>query len=62
LYYSPHVIGIVGLKRVRCVEHEACCGDKNSYRVVLQIPEGKRALGMLWLRWGDIKIGLQKAV
>lgn len=38
------------------------CGDKNSYRVVLQIPEGKRALGILWLRWGDIKMGLQKAV
>jgi len=51
------MIGLVGLRSVRCVEHVACCGDKKSSRDVLQTPEGKRALGILWVDGDVIKMG-----
>jgi hypothetical protein len=46
LYSSPRIIRIIKSRRMRWAGHVACMGEKrNSYRLLLGKPEGKRTLG-----------------
>ena len=49
-------------RRMRCVWHVACMGEKRGiYRVLVGKPEGKRPIGRHRHRWeDDIKMDLQE--
>jgi hypothetical protein len=52
LYSSPSIIRIIKLKRIRWAGHVARMGEKrNSYRLLVGKPEGKRPLGRPRRRW-----------
>jgi hypothetical protein len=54
LNFSPTIIRIIKLKRMRWVAHVARMGEKrNAYRLLEGKPEGKRPLGRLRRRWVD---------
>jgi hypothetical protein len=60
LYYSPNVIQVIKLRRMRWVGHVAHMGESRGiYKVLVGKPEGKRLLGRPRHRWDDnIKIDL----
>jgi hypothetical protein len=75
LYSSPNIIRIIKSRRMRWARHVARIGEKrNSYRLLVGKPEGKRPLGRPRSRlldnirmdlgeveWGDVDwIGLAK--
>jgi hypothetical protein len=45
LYSSPSIIGIIKSRRVRWAWHVARMRNKNTYRLLVGKPEGKRPLG-----------------
>jgi hypothetical protein len=54
LYSSPSIIRIIKSKRMRRAGHVARMGEKrNSYRLLVGKPEGKRPLGRPRRRWVD---------
>jgi hypothetical protein len=54
LYSSPSIIRIIRSRRMRWAGHVARMGKKrNSYRLLLGKPEGKRPLGRPRRRWVD---------
>jgi hypothetical protein len=58
LYSSPSIIRIMKARRMRWVGHVAGMGEKrNTYRLLVGKPEGRRLLGRPRLRWLD-NIGL----
>jgi hypothetical protein len=53
LYFSPNIIRIIKLKRLRWAGHVACMGsNRNAYRILVGKPEGKRPLGRKRCREG----------
>jgi hypothetical protein len=62
LYSSPSIIRIIKSRRMRWAGHVARMGEKrNSYRLLVGKPEGKRTLGRPRRRWMDsIRMGLGK--
>jgi hypothetical protein len=62
LYFSPSIIRMIKLRRVRCAGHVARMGEKrNAYRILVGKPEGKRPLGRLKCRWeNEIKMDLRE--
>jgi hypothetical protein len=54
LYSSPSIIRIIKSRRMRLAGHEARMGKKrNTYRLLVSKPEGKRQLGRRSRRWVD---------
>jgi hypothetical protein len=54
LYSSPSIIRIMKSRRMRWAGHVARMGEKrNSYRLLVGKPEGKRPLGRPRRRWVD---------
>jgi hypothetical protein len=54
LYSSPSIIRIIKSRRTRWAGHVARMGKKrNSYRLLVRKPEGKRPLGRPRRRWMD---------
>jgi hypothetical protein len=54
LYSSPSIIRIIKSRRMRWADHIARMGQKrNSYRLLVGKPEGKRPLGRQRHRWVD---------
>jgi hypothetical protein len=59
LYSSPSIIRIIKTRRMRWVGHVARMGEKrNSYRLLVGKPEGRRRLGRQRRRWLDFRIDL----
>jgi hypothetical protein len=60
LYTSPNVIRLI--KTMRWTGHVACMEQmKNSYRILLRKPKGKRLLGRPRYRWEDnIRMNLRE--
>jgi hypothetical protein len=42
LYLSPSIIRMIKSRRMRWVGHVARMGEKNAYRILVAMPEGKR--------------------
>jgi hypothetical protein len=60
-YCSPSIIRMIKSRRMSWAGHVSRVGLKNSYRVLVGRPEGKRPLGRLRRRWKDnIKIYLRE--
>jgi hypothetical protein len=61
LYSSPSIIRMVNSRRMRWAGHVARNGEKrNTYRILVGKPEGKRLLGRPRRRWVDnIKMDLR---
>jgi hypothetical protein len=54
LYSSPSIIRIIKSKRMRWADHVARMEEKrNTYRLLVEKPEGKRPLGRPIRRWVD---------
>jgi hypothetical protein len=54
LYSSPSIIRIIKWRRMRRAGHVARMGEKrNTYRLLVGTPEGKRPLGRPRRRWVD---------
>jgi hypothetical protein len=54
LYSSPNIIRMIKSRMMRWAEHVACMGEKrNTYRILVGKPEGRRPLGRQWtiLKW-----------
>jgi hypothetical protein len=63
LYPSPNTIRMFKSMRMRLTEHEAQMGWKNTFRIFVGKPEGKRTLGRLRRRWeNNIKIDRRQIV
>jgi hypothetical protein len=62
LYSSPNIIRMIKLRRMRWAGHVARMGERrNTYRILMGKPEGKRPLGRPRCRWVDnIKIDLRQ--
>jgi hypothetical protein len=62
LYSSPSIIRIIKSRRVRWAGHVARMGEKrNTCRILVGKPEGKRPLGRPRRRWVDnIKMDLRE--
>jgi hypothetical protein len=62
LYYAPNIIRIIKSKRMRWAGHVARMGEKrNSYRLLVGKPEGKRPIGRSRRRLVDnIKMDLEE--
>jgi hypothetical protein len=46
LYSSPNIIRVIKSRRMRWAEHVACMGEgRDSYRILVRRPEGRRPLG-----------------
>jgi hypothetical protein len=59
LYSSPSIIRIIKSRRMRWAGHVAQMGEKrNTYRLLVGKPEGKRPLGRPKRRWVDIRMDL----
>jgi hypothetical protein len=55
LYSSPSIIRMIKSRRLRWAGHVARIGEKrNSYRILVGKPEGKRPLERPRRRWGTI--------
>jgi hypothetical protein len=54
LYSSPNIIRTIKSRRMRWAGHVARMGEKrNSYRILVEKPEGRRPLGRPRRRWMD---------
>ena len=65
LYYSPNVIQLIKLRRMRWAVYIACIAcmghRRGAYRVLVGKPEGMRVFGRPRCRWEDnIKIDIQE--
>jgi hypothetical protein len=62
LYASPSIIRMIKSRRMRWAGHVASVGEKrNAYRILVEMPEGKRPLGRPRRRWVDnIKMDLRE--
>jgi hypothetical protein len=62
LYSSPSIIRIIKSRGMRWTGHVARMGEKrNTYRLLVGKPEGKKPLGRPRRRWVDnIRIGLRE--
>jgi hypothetical protein len=62
LYSSTNMIRIIKSRRMKCAGHVACMRElRNTYKILVGEPEGKRPLGRPMHRWEDnIKIGLRE--
>jgi hypothetical protein len=62
LYPSPSIIAMIKSRRMRGSGYVAQMGQKrNSYRILVRNPEGRRQLGRPRCRWvGNIKMDLGK--
>jgi hypothetical protein len=62
LYYSPSIIRMIKLRRMKWAGHVARMGEKRySYRILVGNPEGKRPVGRPRRRWVDsIKMDLRE--
>jgi hypothetical protein len=61
LYHSPNIIRMFKSSRMRLTEHVARMGEKNTFRVLVGKPEGKRTLGRPRRRWQNkFKLILEK--
>jgi hypothetical protein len=62
LYASPNIIRMFKSRRMRWAEHVARMVEKrNTYRILVGKPEGKRPLGRSRRRWVDnIKMDLRE--
>ena len=62
LYYSPNIVRVIKLRRMRWAGHVARMGERRGVHKVLDgKPEGKRPLGRQRRRWEDnIKVDLQE--
>jgi len=61
LYSSPSIIRVIKSRRMRWARHVACMRKKrDSKKVLVRQPEGKRPLGKARGRWEDIKMHLQE--
>jgi hypothetical protein len=60
LYSSPSIIRMIKLRKIRWAGHVALVGEnRNAYRLLVEMPEGKRPLGRQRRRWVDnIKMDL----
>jgi hypothetical protein len=61
LYRSLDIIRVIKSLRIKWSGHVACMGGimRNSYKILVGKPEGKRPLGRLNYRWEDnIKMNL----
>jgi hypothetical protein len=55
LYSSPNIVRAIKLRRMRWVGHVARMGEgRGVYRILVEMPEGKRPLGRRRRRWEDI--------
>jgi hypothetical protein len=55
LYYSPSMIRIINVRRMRWAAHVTRMGEnRNTYRLLVGKPEGKRPLGRPRRRWVDL--------
>jgi hypothetical protein len=53
-YSLPNIIRMIKLRRMRLAGHVARMGEKrNTYRLLVRKPEGKRPLGRPRCRWVD---------
>jgi hypothetical protein len=53
-YASSNIIRLIKLRSMRLMGHVACMGvTKNTCKLVVGKPEGKRPLGRPWKRWDD---------
>ena len=60
LYSSPNIVRVIK-PRMGWAGHVALMGEKRGvYIVLVGKPEGKRPLGRLRRRWGNIKMDLQE--
>jgi hypothetical protein len=53
LYSSSNIIRMIKSRRIRLVGHVARIGEKNTFRVLVGKPEGKRTLGRPRHGWED---------
>jgi len=54
LYSSPNIIGVIKSRRMRWIAHAAWMGEmRNTYKVLVGKPEGKRPHGRCLHRWDD---------
>jgi hypothetical protein len=62
LYSSPSIIRMIRSRRMRWAGHVARIGAKrNTYRILVEKPEGKRLVGKRSRRWVDnIKMDLRE--
>jgi hypothetical protein len=59
MYYSPNIIRIIKSRRMRWAEHVARLGKRNTYRLLVGEPEGRRPPERPIHGWVDnIKIDL----
>jgi hypothetical protein len=59
LFPSPIIIRILKSRRVSWVRHVTRMAEKNTYRLLVEKPEGRRPLGGPRLRWvGNIRMDL----
>jgi hypothetical protein len=59
--FSPNIIGVTKLRRMRWAGHVARMGKRNAYRILVGKPEGKRPLGRSRRRGVEnIKIDLRE--
>jgi hypothetical protein len=63
LYSSPRIIRMIKSRRIRWTRHAVQMGEtRNSFKILVGKPEGKRPLGSLRCRWVDnIKMDLREA-
>jgi len=62
LYFTPNIVRVLKLRRMRWAGHVAHMGEERGvYRVLLGKPEGRRPLGRPRPRWVDnIRMDLQE--
>jgi hypothetical protein len=58
LYSSPSIIRIIKSRRTRWAGYVARMGERNTYRLLVGKPDGKRPLGRPRRRWLDIGMDL----
>jgi hypothetical protein len=55
LRFSPNIILVIKLRRLKWVGHLACTGERRgAYWILVEKPEGRRRLGRARNKWEDI--------